>query len=192
MHNFCSFFKTYPLEMLQNFKECDILDQCLYEVEQNSKMALGMSQALGLYSRSISSCQLYCFENSEIIYEYALKFLMRNDFPYVNELNQFIGIASAAGLIGKWHSHIQMKIQQPRHKSSYSHIKLESFYGVYVTWMGTQLAVILLFVVEKFVYTKATSSNPRKIWIFLEMVIEPGRHFLLEQKELRKKNQITK
>lgn len=157
MHNYCSFFKTYPLEMLKIFEECDNWDRCLYELGQNSKVAVGMLQAYELYSRSISSSQMYCFEKSEIIYEYALKFLMRHDFPYLNELNRFIGIASAAGLIEKWNSYDQMKIQQSRKTYAYSHIKLESFYGVYVIWISAQIAIILLFAFEKFVYIKARS-----------------------------------
>lgn len=56
----------------------------------------------------ISNCQLRCFD--EVIYEYVLKFLIRRDFAFMKELNKFIQIASASGLIKKWYKTIKSNL----------------------------------------------------------------------------------
>lgn len=73
---------------------------CLSQLHQNSKLAVAISREHAYASRLPS--QLYCFDKEHIIYNYALTFLVRKDFRYLNELNRFVRAASAGGLIEKW------------------------------------------------------------------------------------------
>lgn len=166
--------------MRQYFEVCNNLDKCLHELGQNSNVAVGISRAHGLHSRTHSTSEFYCFDKPEIIYEYDLKFLMRKDFPYSTELNRFIDMTGVAGLINKWYSHGHTKVIKP--ENTYSQIKMENFYGGYMIWLILYISSIFLFALERFVYKKVTSSNTSNFWIIAEMIIDSDRHFLLENK----------
>lgn len=87
--------QMYP-KKVGEFKICQSFDECLSEIEKSSKCALATS-----HEYIIKNCEIfaskYCFKNPEIIYNYALKFLVSKDFSYLKELNRFIDLANAGG-----------------------------------------------------------------------------------------------
>lgn len=172
----------YPTELLERFKSCSDLDACLSQLQINSKLAVAISREHSLNSHLISPSQIYCFEKSEIIYEYALKFLIRKEFAYIEELNEFIRQASAGGLIEKWHKDSQFQHNYIHRPRTYFRLSMDNFYGTHLILLGLALAAIFIFLLELFVYKKVTKPNPSKFWMTVEFVIDPVRYFWLENR----------
>ena len=83
----------------------------------------------------------YCFKKLEDIYHYELKFLVRKDFPYLNELNEFIRMAGATGLIEKWHSDGRIRYR----KNNNNEVQSISNYNVAGAWMIYFILFAVLF-----------------------------------------------
>lgn len=154
------------------------------QLYENSKLAVAISREHAINSRLISTDELYCFEKSQIIYEYDLKLFMCTNFPYINELNQFIQMASASGLIKKWRIDNQIRSKIMRKEKNYNQLTLEQGYGYLIIWYCLLAFTFLFVFVEKIIYMKARAPNPSKIWILAEMLIDSDRHFLLETKKI--------
>lgn len=123
----------------------------------------------------------FCFEKSENIYDYGLKKFVRKDFQYLNELNGFIRMASASGLIEKWHSD-----KRVRYRRNYNDdIKSVSNYNFAGSWMLYFILFAVLFLTvycERLIHKKARQPNPMLFWLMAEMIIDPNRYFWLETK----------
>lgn len=159
--------------MLTNFKICDNLDQCLSRLSGNPKLAVAISREHTQNNRLISASQFYCFE-SEKIYEYDLNFLVSKNIHFLKDLNKFIQRAIDSGLIKKWHSDNQIRI--PYKYINTIHGQLD---GVFLICSIMIVVVIFIFIFEKIVYTKVRSPNASRYWKFIEMLIDPDRHFWL-------------
>lgn len=168
------------MDLLKNFMVCDDLDVCLSQLNRNPKLAVAISREHAHNSRLISISELYCFDNFETIHKYALKFLIRKEFTYKSGLNHFIQMASAGGLIEKWRSISRIRSQYAYEKKFYGIITLENFYGIFLIFISILAHLILLHFFENIVNGKARKPNPFRFWLFIEMVIDPYRHFWLE------------
>ena len=144
-------------------------------------MAVAISREHVRYSRL--NLDTYCFKELEDIYHYELKFMVRKDFPYLNELNEFIRMAGATGLIEKWHSDRRIRYR----KSNDNEIQSVSNYnlrGVYIIYFNVVVFVFLIVYCERLIHKKARQPNPKRFWLIAEMIIDPDRHFWLETKLL--------
>lgn len=126
--------------------------------------------------------QVYCFEKPEIIYEYNLKFLVNKNFSYSKDLNKFIRMASENGLIEKWQKDLLKEYQKRPDYRTFRSLSIQNFYGVLVVCLLFIIALIFAFILEKIVYNKTKTVNPSRFWIIIEIIIDPDRHFLLENK----------
>lgn len=160
--------------MLTHFKICNNLDQCLSRLSGNPKLAVAISREHVQNNRFISTSQFYCFE-SENIYEYDLNFLVGKNIPFSKDLNEFIRRVIESGLIKKWHSDSQIRIP-----NKYINTIHEQLDGVFLICYTMIVVVIFIFILEKIVYTKVRSPNTSRYWKFIEMLIDPDRHFWLE------------
>lgn len=143
---------------------------------------MAISREYAQYSRSEWSFQFYCFENSQSIYQYALKFLVRKHFPYLKELNEFIGRANAAGLIGKWRSNNNIRNffkENPRNVGTFDK---HHYFGALIVYGMILSTVIMSFCIEKIIYKRARMQDSSRFWLYAEMFIEPKRYFLLGNK----------
>lgn len=168
--------------MLDRFKVYPSLDHCLGMLKQNRRLAVAMSREYVKNNHQISTSQIHCFENTEIIYEYALTFLVHENFPYLTELNTFIRRASAGGLIEKWRNSHSKRTLHKRNERIYSELKVQNFQGVFslvLVFIMTQCSVLML---ERFIHKKANAKNTFRAYKMIQMVIDPDRHFLLENK----------
>lgn len=169
--------------MIEKFKICTNLDECLTQLEDNSKLAVAISLAHAHSSHFIPSSQFYCFKDPEIIYKYGLKFWIRQSFPYLKELNEFIRMADAGGLIKKWYSNKLTGVpSHMRMDNSYKQLKLKHFHGAILIWGMLVAALICIFILERIVHAKARAPNALRFWKIVEMLIDPDRHFMLESK----------
>lgn len=169
--------------MLEKFQTCVNLDECLSKLDKMSTIAISREHAFGHFDTQ-SNTAIYCFKKTEIIYEYSLKFLIRKEFSYFNELNRFIGMASAGGLIKKWHTDcmIPKKVHLNHNEMIYRTVKLENLQAILMILFIFVTFSFLVLSLECFVYKKVTGSNPSRFWLIVQMIIDPDRHFFLENK----------
>lgn len=165
---------------MKNFKICEDLDDCLNQLLENSKLAVAISREHAFNTAAIS--HIYCFENSEIIYEYALTILVRKDFSYLKELNWFIEILIESGYISKWLTDYQNQSHFKSKHDIYRPTELKHMHGILSILMIVIIVAFAVLLLEKTVYKKTKQQNPSKFWIIIEIMIDPDRHFMLENK----------
>lgn len=169
--------QMYPSKFIEKFKICDNLDTCLRQLHDNAKFAVAISREHALNSHLISASQLYCFEKSEIIYNYHLKFLLHTKFPYKTEMNRFIRMASANGLIAKWHSSTRIKVPQQFAEKVYGVTMIDEL----ILWFYMLISMFLVLLLEIFIHNRMQNSE-LKLWKSIDMFIDPHRHFWLKNK----------
>lgn len=164
------------------FKICDNLDQCLSRLSGNPKLAVAISRERAYNSLLILASQIYCFD-SEIIYEFDLKFLVNKNSTILTDLNEFIQSAIESGLIKKWRFDNQMiKLPCKYIQKVYGQLNLEHHFGMIIIWGLMITFVFFVFLLERVVYRKVRSSNAARYLKFIEIAIDGERHFWLETK----------
>lgn len=146
------------------------LDECLSQLDWNLKLAVALSHEHAMNSRLISISQLHCFD--EVIYDYALKILVQRDFAYTKELNEFIQMASAGGLIKQWHKNNKIRSKYKYEQEISPQITAEKSFGFAIIWLILMMSVILFAFFEQIVYKKARAQNPSRFWIMIDLIID--------------------
>lgn len=105
---------------------------------------------------------------------------MRPNFPYSNELNRFIQQATEGGLINKWINNYRWHLKVAD-QNEIVYIKFQNwalFLGILlIVW----LFLISLFMLERTVHKKVRTIGSRRIWKYIEMMIDPVRRCLLNK-----------
>lgn len=174
--------ETYSPEVVKDFKICINLDECMSQLNENPKLAIAISLAHAHSSHFILPSQLYCFKDSEIIYKYLLKFLIRKNFTYLRELDQFIQMVNAGNLIKKWYSYNLVQTPKLHMDRSYKRLSLKHFHGFFLICAMIEIVLISTFILEQIVYANARAPNVSRFWKIFEMIIDPDRHFMLKTK----------
>lgn len=167
--------------MIEKFQICDDINSCLSQLDRNAKLAVAISRERTLDLKSSSK---FCFEYPETIYEYPMSFSVRQHFPYLRELNRFIQMASAGGLIMKWRVDNQIQAHYNNKENTYQNFTMGNYYGFFIIWGIIFLIDFGILLLEIFVHKKVRMSNPSRFWIIVEMVIDSDRHFWLENKRI--------
>ena len=172
-------FQTYPEKFLEKFRICEDLNICSNQLNRERRMAVAISRAHVRNSRL--SLQTFCFEMLEDIHDYELKFLVRKDFPYLNELNEFIRMASANGLIENWHAKRRIRYAKGYNDENYE-TNSDSYKGIWMIYSVVLGFMLLTLYCERLIHKKARQPNPKRFWLIAEMIIDPNRHFWLKTK----------
>lgn len=167
------------MQLIEKYRICKHLDDCLGQLKIHPDVAVAVSRE---YSHNISNIDIYCFEKANNIYDYALHFWVRKDFPHLKELNRFIGLASAGGLIEKWRSIKQTKTYAKHHENVYNNVNMKNLLGLVIILCSLEILAISTILIERIVHRNVHVRNPSKFWIFANMFINPDRIFLLETK----------
>lgn len=147
-------------------------------------MAVAVSREYAWNTRFLGRSAVYCFENSEAIYNYALKILMKSDFPLANELNKFIKYATEGGLIVKWVKDNQVQHKRGKELVNVIPLGVPHFNGVLIIYAGLWIFTFLIAIGEQVIYRQARKPNCAKFWIYAEMAIDADRHYLLRYIEI--------
>lgn len=169
-------FQTYHPNVLKEFQICFDLQSCFDKLEMNTDVALAISFE---WTNGLTS-GAFCFGQTHSIFEYELKFIVRKEFSFCEELNTFIGDALSSGLIGKW-----LRDHQKKHhfqiEDPFSCVKVDNFLGIWKMYLTMNTLIILLFIVEKIVHNRVRQSKTISwFWLFVENFISPDRCFLRE------------
>lgn len=162
--------------MLQQFRLCTDINICLDELKWNKKLAVSISYERIQSSSYLRSSQLHCFSNMESVYVFYLRFLVKKNFRYLSQLNEFIQIARSSGIISHWINRMNPHfIPVAEDDTTATNIII----GVYPIVVSLFIFAIFIFFVERITYTKARNSRTIRLWVIIEIYIDPDRHFLL-------------
>lgn len=170
--------------MLKQFHVCDDLNQCVRQLNHNPKLAVAISREHVQNGHLLFDSKQYCFDKTEIIHDYPVKFLVRKGFPHTLKLNEFLVAAIESGLIENWRLSKRIRYQTKKTEINFFYLNLnnDTLYGGYIIYsiMGTFLFVILAS--ERIIHTFARRPNCSKFWRLAERFIDPHRHFLCKTK----------
>lgn len=147
------------------------------QLNREKKLAVAISREHVRNSRL--KLETYCFQNTEDIHHYELNFLVGKSFLYMNELNEFIWMAGATGLIEKWHTDKRIRYRKNNNNEIQS-ISNYSLTGVYIVLFNLVVFVFLMVYCERLIHKKVRQPNPKRFWLIAEMIIDPNRHFWLD------------
>lgn len=164
----------YSLAILKNFEISNDLNEELHQLQWNDKLAV-ISSFAEVQNDPIISSLVYCFKNS--IHEYSFKIFMRDNFPLINELNRFIHHAFDCGLIPKWTKTFQY-FTEKSNKSQYYPVSMTLLMVLSIICCGILLFASFVWILETIVHKKNCTQNSSPFWHFIEMMIDPYRHFL--------------
>lgn len=174
----CNFPQKYSPKMINSFKVCENLDVCLGQLIDNEELAVAVSREYIRHTNLNLTSQIYCFDNHETLYNYALTFLIRNDFNYTKQLNAFIQKVDANGFIEKWRSNGRIGNRNKIEEKVYNQFGLKDFYGMSIIAAALALTAVLCLLLEMFAYKKSRKSRNRKLWRKVERLIDSKRYFM--------------
>lgn len=170
----------YPAAVLNKFIITNATDEYLEQLDWNNKLAVVSSLKRAQYFRLQHRFDIYSFTYPNQIYEYTLKFLMRPNFPFANDLNRFIQQATEGGLINKWINNYRWHLKVAD-QNEIVYIKFQNwalFLGILlIVW----LFLISLFMLERTVHKKVRTIGSRRFWKYIEMMIDPVRRCFLNK-----------
>lgn len=149
-------------------------------LDKNADLAVAVSLEHARNNKLIPMSEIYCFENGEQIWKYPTKILVRNDFPLLNELNAFINQAISNGLMEKWLTKTWSRPDYLQEDDDNGQITIANFSGFFVLWICLSIVPTAVCLIEKTIARFANKSNPSRISLLLEMLIDGERHFLLQ------------
>lgn len=152
------------------------------QLKRNPKLAVAISRENARHYRSNANLQFYCFGKKEIIHEYYLKFHVCENFSYSKQLNEFIQMADASGLIEKWHTDYNVRSNCKSNRDFYHRIDVKNFAGLLIIWSGIIVLTICSLILEKIIHKNARKPNAYRLWTFFDKLIGPDRQFLLGKK----------
>lgn len=174
----CNFPQKYSSKMINSFKVCENLEVCLHQLIDNEDLAVAVSREFIRNKNLNLTSQIYCFEKHETLYNYALTFLIRNDFNYTKQLNAFIQEVDANGLIEKWQTNGRIRNRNKIKEKAYNQFGLKDFYGVSIIGAALLFTAVLSVLLEMFTYKEARKSRNRNFWRKIERLIDSKRYFM--------------
>lgn len=127
----------------------------------------------------ISRLGLYCFKSPNHIHEYSLKILASKNFPLLTELNQFIQMATEAGLIVKWLKGYRFaSMYEKKPLFEYIEVKMEMFVCFVIIVGSLQVFTCFIGTLEKIAYEKIQLQKVSPFWRRVDIAINPYRYLV--------------
>lgn len=169
--------RTYPPDLLEKFQFCEDIDVCLNQIESNEKLAVAVSYEHVRSSLLLLKSKIHCFDKNESIQEFAVRFLVRKNFTFTNQLNDVIRFANDNGLIVHW---LEMNRMIPHFHDNPTvlsiYVDIQAVWIVFTSLIGFAVFVLIA---ERIIHRKSIEINNGRFWFIAEILIHPDRQFLL-------------
>lgn len=163
------------MENLKFFEQPNDLNNYLHQLKWNNNLAVA-SYFTEVQNDQIISNFAYCFKDP--IFKFSLKMFMQNDFILINELNRFIQQAMETELFFKWLKEYQPNVLNNKvEKFQHFKVNVQMFTILFLICGGMLLLAFCIWIIEKIVHKNVRTPNSSTIWRFIEMIIDPDRHF---------------
>lgn len=164
--------------LLYKYKVVSDPYEYLQYLEWNDTLAVTASLETVKNDEFISKLDIFCFNAPNRIYEYPLKILTKKRFAHLMKLNQFIEIASEAGLILKWLKGFNFDVfeKEPLYQSA--DVEMETFFLLVVVTTCLHILAIFIIWLERRTFMKIHKETNARAWRFIDKTINPDRYFL--------------
>lgn len=142
-------------------------------------MAVAISSEFLRNDFLIGKQEIYCLEQNGFRLERGFIFFLRNDFEFINEFNKFIVNAGQGGLIKKWLHSMDRRTYFSDEQIFERRVTMEQLSILVLLWFLLILFTMFVFYAEKIIHKQIKRRNANGFWIFAEMMIDPDRHFFL-------------
>lgn len=183
---------------MNNFKIIQNPNDHFGQLEWNDKLAIAASHELSIASTTIEEKRLrlkrkvFCFNHPNSIHEYSIKILAHPKFPLMKQLNEFIRRTGESGCISNWLKRYRLKAEkQP--KLQYTTVTIQGFVSSAAVYVCLSFFALFVIAMEILVDRKVKAPDSAPVWRYIEMSIDPYRHFLLNDLDFsRGTNHSTK
>lgn len=130
----------------------------------------------------IPNGQIYCFKDTEQIYQYPVAIHMHENHLMWHRINDNIKMAIESGLIAKWNADSQMNLKNVDLSNGSVQLTFEHIFtalALYGVFLGFSVSA---FIAELIVYRNARRRQCGKFWKIADMLIDADRHFLKNRK----------
>lgn len=134
-------------------------------------MAVSRENAEHFISK-IENQNIYCFEESENIYVYAVAALAHENFHFSDRINGQIQVIVESGLIEKWKDHSQLKkrVNNVNYPVPFS---IDNVAGAFTELAVGVVAAIVAFLLELYFESKrrASRNSQPSVWLLVERIM---------------------
>lgn len=189
-----SFIFQFPSGMLNQYKICQYIDDCLVQLIDDDRLAVAISQKHALNNRLVASWNLNCFNGREIIYSYPLAIFTQSDHPLRQKIEQLTQMAVEGGLLNKWTSDATNEFKQEKLNKHYSKsLSIQQFAFPFTALCCSCAISFVAFLIEHIVYKLArTNGKYQKYWKFLDKCLDGRRLFFDNLQIVKIKRQVKK
>lgn len=165
---------------IDGFKICKEPDVCLNKLVQNDALAVAVSHEYIRHNLANLTDKIYCFDKSESLHSYGLTFLMRRNFVFSKQLNLFIRASITGGLMEKWRHDNYIRSRRKQKEKVLNQLIMAHSYGMLMIALALTVLAVSFLILEIIVHIRARKRSNNGLWIKIERLIDPNRHFMVE------------
>lgn len=173
---------TIPSEMIDKFRLCPQVDDCLAELAVNDRLAVAVSRMHAMNNRRISQHMVYCFDGREKIIDYPISLMIASDHPMLKQTQLLTQRALEGGLLGKWLADSSPMEQTRREQNTNDESRkqtIEHIMPAIMTYCLFLTLAIVAFIAEHSIFVCVSGGAEGRFWQWADMLIDGKRHFLL-------------
>lgn len=171
----CQFIFQYFSSQIQDFENCENIDNCLHRLEMNDNLAVATSR-FHMKTLNLQSIA-YCFRPSENIYSYLTTFMIRSDFKFKDQINDIFGRIISSGLFSKWIKDLRLD-QNFKNNEEVRKIDKIDFQILWLIIFWATILSSLVALLEIFINYNVRSKNARRIWKLFDKMLNGKRYIL--------------
>lgn len=164
----------------EHFHHCDIIDECLQNLEFDEHLAVGLSRLHAENNPVISKTQLYCFARENNIYSYSVAMPMKIDFHLRPIINLIIRQLFEFGLIERWDklsqaiatSSVKVKVDTEG-SGNLVVLTVPHIMGAVLILISGMALAFLLFLIERIAQMRVKKRNCFRFWKRLDHLLDP-------------------
>lgn len=168
--------------MIDEYRICPNVDDCLLDLPLDNRLAVATPRNTAMNNINIPNWKIYCFSNTEHIYDYPLSLFMQHEHPLLSRINRIVQMSMEGGLFTKWNLDCRNNINRSYnyyHANGSITLTLEHIFTGLVLYAVFVSFAIGAFIAEHIVHPIARRRNCARIWKWFDMLIDGDRHFLL-------------
>lgn len=191
-----TFLFQFPPELKKRLIKCPDINNCLGYLVNNPQLAVATSKKYALNNPTVSSRDIYCFEDPEHFSVYAVSMYIPLNYPLETSINKHIHWIHQGGFINKWLSNSKTTYKsQKNHQFGPVVLTVEHLFLAFFIYFLSFLCACGALIAEHIVYKMICQAKPAHIWLIADMLLRGHRYFLLppsgQKRKANQMNQIT-
>lgn len=164
--------------MLDAFRICVDLNECLRDLKDNNNLAVAISRQGAFNNPVIAQSDIFCFEEDQNINSYLVAMYIRRDHHNLRKLNEIIERSFESGLFVKWARDSKVALPEATEDRPVISMELDQLYAAMFAYLVFIFFAASSFVAEIFAFRNLTGPNPSRFWAVVKFLIDDERYFL--------------